>query len=75
MEDHPQKIWRQGQKPRVTLAALARRVGVTPSHLSEIENYKNEPSLDLAGRLSEATGLEMKAFVLPSRTRHSEAAV
>lgn len=70
--EHPLKIWRQGQTPKVTLAALARRVGVTASHLSEVENYKNEPSLDLADRLSEATGLEMKAFVPPPQTRQSE---
>lgn len=60
---HPLKTWRNGQSPKMTLVALAQRVGVTASHLSEVENYKNEPSLDLTNRLSNVTGLEMKAFV------------
>lgn len=71
---HPLKIWRQSQSPKVTLAALALRVGVTASHLSEVENYKNEPSLDLTARLSEATGLTMKEFVAPADIKHDEAA-
>lgn len=64
--EHPLKVWRRGQTPKVTLAALAQRVGVTASHLSEVENYKNEPSLDLTNRLSELTGIEMKSFVVPA---------
>lgn len=71
--EHPLKAWRRGQAPKVTLTALAQRVGVTASHLSEIENYKNEPSLDLANRLSDATGIEMKSFVAPT-TRCGEPA-
>lgn len=71
--EHPLKTWRQRQNPKMTLAALAQRVGVTASHLSEVENYRNEPSLDLTNRLSEATGIEMKAFVLPAELKCSGA--
>lgn len=71
---HPLKIWRQRQTPKVTLAALAQRVGVTPSHLSEVENYKNEPSLDLADRLSRETAIEIGAFVIPADVRQREGA-
>ena len=53
MVDHPLRRWRHSQK--ITLAALANDVGVTPSHLSEIETGKNVPSLMLAARLSRAT--------------------
>jgi plasmid maintenance system antidote protein VapI len=64
--DHPLKVWRRTQSPKVTLVALAQQVGVTASHLSEVANYKNVPSIDLADRLSNATGLEMKSFVVPA---------
>jgi transcriptional regulator with XRE-family HTH domain len=48
-----------------TLQDLASEVGVTQSHLSEIENWNNEPSLVLTARLHNVTGIEMKAFVKP----------
>jgi len=69
--DHPLKAWRRCQTPKVTLAALAQRVGVTASHLSEVENWKNEPSLDLTARLSEVTGIEMRSFVIPASAREA----
>jgi transcriptional regulator with XRE-family HTH domain len=62
-KEHPLRIWRHSQEPRKTLADLAAEVGVTPSHLSEIENWKNEPSLDLLSRLHRVTGIEMSRFV------------
>ena len=43
----------------MTLAELARVVGVSPSHISEIERGHNEASLDLAVRLSGATEKEV----------------
>lgn len=64
---HPLFFWRQrnGEK---TLQELASELGVTQSHLSEIENWKNEPSLELAARLHVRTGIDMKAFVKHSET-------
>jgi transcriptional regulator with XRE-family HTH domain len=70
--EHPLKAWRRSQIPKVTLAALAQQVGVTASHLSEVENYNNEPSLDLTSRLSDITGIEMKSFVNPSDAKCAE---
>lgn len=58
--DHPLRAWRKSQAPKVTLATLAARVGVTPSHLSEIETGNNEPSLALAITLSKETGIEVE---------------
>ena len=72
--EHPLKTWRQSQHPKVTLAALAQRVGVTASHLSEVENYKNEPSLTLTSRLSDETGIEMKAFVARAEAKQGAVA-
>lgn len=66
-ETHPLRAWRKAHE--ITLAQLAGAVGVTASHLSEIETGKNAPSLDLAGRLSRATasmgqqGVPIDAFL------------
>ena len=62
-DDHALRTWRKDKG--VTLAALAVRVGVTPSHLSEIENWKNEPSLELAAKLSRETVDDTGAPVVP----------
>jgi transcriptional regulator with XRE-family HTH domain len=61
--EHPLRTWRQSHKPRKTLSEVAGKVGVTPSHLSEVENWKNEPSLGLTAELCKITGIDMKAFV------------
>jgi transcriptional regulator with XRE-family HTH domain len=52
-DTHPLRRWRKEND--VTLAALASEVGVTPSHLSEIERGLNGVSLALSKRLSKAT--------------------
>jgi transcriptional regulator with XRE-family HTH domain len=51
---HPLRRWRESTG--TTLAALASKVGVTASHLSEIERGLNTASLNLAGRIGSATG-------------------
>jgi transcriptional regulator with XRE-family HTH domain len=63
---HPLRSWRNSQTPRKTLDALAQDVRVSASHLSEIENWNNEPSLNLAERLHTLTGIDMAAFVKQS---------
>lgn len=50
---HALRRWRK--KNDMTLTELAERVGVTASHLSEIENGRNTPSLELAAKLSRIT--------------------
>lgn len=64
---HPLFHWRR-KNGNKTLQELAAELGdVTQSHLSEIENWNNEPSLDLAARLHTHTGIDMKDFVKPAR--------
>lgn len=58
---HPLRRWRDAK--RVTLADLARRVGVSPSHISEIERGINAPSLELAAKLSRETSVPIVDFV------------
>jgi transcriptional regulator with XRE-family HTH domain len=53
--NHPVRRWRKDNGK--TLSALAGKVGVTPSHLSEIERGLNHPSLDLTAKLKAETGL------------------
>lgn len=66
-KDHPLYHWRKARGRSLT--SLAKEVGCTQSHLSEIENWNNEPSLSLTASLHEVTGIPMNAFV-----RQSEAA-
>lgn len=65
---HPLYRWRKSNGNK-TLQDLASEVGVTQSHLSEIENWKNEPSLDLAARLHSITNIDMSAFVKPEQVQ------
>lgn len=58
---HPLREWRTANGK--TLADVAGAVGVTPSHLSEIERDLNDPSLALASRLSKATDIPIDKFV------------
>lgn len=68
METHPVRAWRKSQTPKVTLATLADRLGITPSHLSEIEKGNNEPSLALAVKLNRETGIDIAQFAGRRRT-------
>lgn len=58
---HPLRTWRKANS--ITLQVLAERLDVTVSHLSEIENWKNDPSLDLVRRIHRQTGLPMTDMV------------
>jgi transcriptional regulator with XRE-family HTH domain len=51
---HPLKVWRF--EHGITLAQLAKRVGVFPSAISLIENRKRQPSLHLAQAIVRETG-------------------
>lgn len=62
-DKHPLRQWRDDHE--VTLATLAGAVGVTPSHISEIERRLNTPSLDLAAKLSRATADESGVPAVP----------
>lgn len=58
---HPLYRWRKSEG--LTLQALAAELRCTQPHLSEIENWNNVPSLELAARLHARTGIDMKALV------------
>lgn len=60
---HPLREWRKDNGKTLSQLAGDERVGVTPSHLSQIENRIKEPSLDLAVRLHRATGLDVDSFL------------
>lgn len=60
-EKHPLKLWREesGLKQR----AAAERLGLEVPALSRYENYHRAPSLALAAKLSEKTGIPLDKFV------------
>jgi DNA-binding XRE family transcriptional regulator len=53
----PLKVWREYRG--LTLAALGKRCGVSAAALSQIENGKRSPSVDLLGKLSRVLGCDM----------------
>jgi DNA-binding XRE family transcriptional regulator len=62
--DHPLKRWRLRQEPIVPQQQLAEAVGEkSKTTISRIENWKRTPSLTLAAKLSERTGIPMDSFV------------
>lgn len=54
VDRHPLKTYRE--RCGITLYELAELVGSTKASLSRVENGKQTPSLDLIGKLKEATG-------------------
>jgi transcriptional regulator with XRE-family HTH domain len=65
-ELHPVRRWREDTG--TTLAQLAGRVNVTPSHLSEIERGLSDLSTGLARRISAATGLGLEDVVATAKS-------
>lgn len=53
----PVREFRHQQQPRLTLAALAKRIGTTKENLSRIETGKQGLSLKMAKALSRETGI------------------
>ena len=58
-EPHPLTAWRK--RDRRTLVALADALGCAPSHLSQIESRKTNPSLSLIAKLTGISGGKLKA--------------
>jgi transcriptional regulator with XRE-family HTH domain len=48
---------------------LADDLAVSPSHLSEIERWENEPSFGLLKRLHTKTGIDINEFVKDEKER------
>ena len=55
--EHPLKVWREYRC--LTLAALGKASGVTAAALSQIENGKRSPSVELLSKLSRILGCDM----------------
>ena len=60
-EENPLRIWREYRK--LTLATLAKECGVSIPALSQIENDKRTPSVDLLRRLSKALCCDMEDLI------------
>ena len=58
---HPLQNFRKEQS--LSKAALAKLVGVSRSYMARLENGERNPSLTLAAKLSETTGIPIGQFV------------
>lgn len=58
---HPLKRWRF--EYGLTLERAAKRLKVSSAHLSEIERRRKMPSLTLAARIRDRTGLTLEQIV------------
>jgi transcriptional regulator with XRE-family HTH domain len=66
MSEHPLEQWLNDRKragQRVRKRELAGAVGCSPSRITQILKYGSSPSLALAAKLSEETGIPIKEFV------------
>jgi transcriptional regulator with XRE-family HTH domain len=54
--------WRSAKRPKVTQAALAKRLGIAQGPLSEIEAGKRGVSDELAARIFKETGVRIGAL-------------
>ena len=61
MQGHPLKQWRTDR--RMSLGKAAAQLGTSKPTISRIENGKRSPSLALAAKLSEQTGIPIDKFV------------
>lgn len=66
MSEHPLQQWFEAKKQagqRAPKRELAKRVGCSNSRITQILRYGSPPSLKLAAKLSEETGIPMCEFV------------
>jgi transcriptional regulator with XRE-family HTH domain len=56
-------VWREFRG--LTAAALAQRLGVTPAHVSKLENGKGEPSVALLRRLAQVLDVDLESLLGP----------
>ena len=63
--NHPLRRWRFAHPKRVPLRHLAEMAGCSIGHLAGIENGARLPSLPVAVKLHQITGIPVEAFVLP----------
>lgn len=60
---HPLRAWRMQQQPPLSQQGAVAVLGVGKPTISRIENWKRTPSLTLAAKLSERTGIPIDGFV------------
>jgi transcriptional regulator with XRE-family HTH domain len=62
-EDSPNRQTPQFAERAINLSALAREIGVTPSHLSRVFSGRCKPSLTVTRSLSRCLGLSVDGFL------------
>lgn len=59
--ESPLRVWREHRG--MTGADLAKRVGVTPAHISKLESAKGEPSVAVLRRIGKALAVDLELLV------------
>lgn len=75
MSEHPLELWLKDKKlagAPVRKRDLARNVGCSPSRITQIVRFNEEPSLALAAKLSRETGLPIESFLKVAQTEAVE---
>jgi transcriptional regulator with XRE-family HTH domain len=62
-ENHPLRVWREGQTPKVSQEALGERLGVDAMTISRWENGETEPQKRYREKIEEVTGLTRQQFL------------
>ncbi len=70
--EHPLRIWRE--RRGMTLSALAKKSGMQPGYLSEIESGKKPGSVDAYRRAAKALGVDIDDLVPIETPRRAAAA-
>jgi tRNA(Ile)-lysidine synthase len=61
--ESPIRVWREFRG--LTAAALAQRLGVTPAHVSKLENGKGEPSVALLRKMAQVLDVDQESPLGP----------
>lgn len=66
-KQHPMERW--ASVHQMPVKQLAEAAGISGAYLRNIYAWRREPSLTVAARLSEISGIEMRAFIKPGDNR------
>lgn len=57
----PMRVWREYRK--IKMADLAKKVGISPAYLSQIENGKRNPTIDTMKSIAKELGVEIEMVI------------
>lgn len=58
---HPVKAWREYRQIKIN--ELAQKAGISAAYLSQIENYKRNPTIDTLKAIAQALNIEVDRLI------------